>query len=289
MPPVPAPRAVRALTFLLVATAVATAAVEAVNWWYGPEHGFGLAVRTGWALLRTVGWLVLLWHVRRGRAASRPLGLILAVTTVFAVGRLLVPDEGLPPVPGAVGFVVLTALCLTDVVLLYKHPTIVEHMVRHPSRLVPTRKGMEWQEWTPRRPPASPWAITARVAALTYAPLVLVPCLVSFGELAEKPEYLLAVLFWLAAGLATSFVVALTTFFLLRGNTWARRLLIWVTFGILAVDLPLCRLLLGADGLIRDGAPLVVAAILTLYALWRSRPGTAAGRPGARTDAPAPA
>jgi hypothetical protein len=276
VPTVAGPRAVRALVVLLVVTAAATAGVEVVVWYYAPERGFGLAVRTGWALLRTVGWLVLLWNVRRGRAASRPLGLILAVTTVFAVGRLLVPDEGLPPVPGAVGFVVLTVLCLIDVVLLYRHPAITEHMVRHPSRLVPTRKGMEWREWTPKRPPASPWAITARVAALTYAPLVLVPCLVSAGELGQRPEYLLAVVFWFVLGLGTSFLVALTTFFLLRGNTWARRLLIWVTFAVVAVDLPLCWLLLGVDGLIRDGAPLVVAAILTLYALWRLRRGAPA-------------
>jgi hypothetical protein len=265
---------VRALRVLIGVTALATAGVEVVVWYFAPERGFGLAVRTGWALLRTVGWLVLLWNVRRGRAASRPLGLILAVTTVFAVGRLLVPAEGLPPVPGAIGFVLLTALCLTDVVLLYRNQTVTGHLVRHPKRLVPTRKGMEWQEWTPKRAPASPWAITARVAALTYAPLVLVPCLVSVGELGAKPEYLLAVVFWFVLGLTTSFLVGLTTFFLLRGNTWARRLLIWVTFAVVALDLPLCWLLLGVDGLIRDGAPLVVAACLTSYALWRLRRGT---------------
>ena len=262
---------VRALRVMVGVTAAATAAVEVVVWIYAPERGFALGVRTAWALLRTVGWLVLLWNVRRGRAASRPLGLILAVTTVFAVGRLLVPAEGLPPVPGAVGFVLLTALCLTVVILLYRHPTVTGYLVRHPRRLVPTRRGMEWQEWTPKRAPASPWAITARVAALTYAPLVLVPCLVSVGELAEKPEYLLAVVFWFVLGLGTSFLVALTTFFLLRGNTWARRLLIWVTVAVVALDLPLCWLLLGVDGLIRDGGPLVVAACLTSYALWRLR------------------
>src|SRR5690242_18601528 len=93
------PRVVGVLTFLLVATAAATAVVELLNYWYAPEHGFGLAVRTGWALLRTVGWLILIWHVRRGRAAARPLGLILAVTTIFAVGRLVVPRSGTPPLP----------------------------------------------------------------------------------------------------------------------------------------------------------------------------------------------
>ena len=127
--------------------------VELLNYWYAPEHGFGLAVRTGWALVRTLGWLILIWHVRRARAAARPLGLILAVTTVFAVGRLVVPREGAPPLPGLVGFAVLTALCLTVVVLLYRHPTVREHLVRHPNKLVVTREGVAWQEAAPKRPP----------------------------------------------------------------------------------------------------------------------------------------
>ncbi len=55
---------------LLATTAAATVAVELLNWWYAPERGFGLAVRTGWALLRTFGFLMLIWHVRRGRAGA---------------------------------------------------------------------------------------------------------------------------------------------------------------------------------------------------------------------------
>src|SRR4051794_28449715 len=101
------PRAVRALTWLLVATAAATVGVELLNFWYAPDHGFGLAIRTGWALVRTLGWLILIWHVRRARAVARPLGLILAVTTIFAVGRLIVPQSGAPPLPGLIGFAVL--------------------------------------------------------------------------------------------------------------------------------------------------------------------------------------
>jgi hypothetical protein len=50
-----------------------------------------------------------------------------------------------------------------------------------------------------------------------------------------------------------------------------------VTLGVVALDLPLCWLLLGVDGLIRDGAPLVAAAGLTLYGLRRAR--RAAGEP----------
>ena len=263
------PGSVRVLTGLLAATAVATVGVELLNYWYAPEHGYGLAVRTGWALLRTVGWLVLIWHVRRARAASRPLGLILAVTTIFAVGRLVVPRTGTPPLPGLIGFAVLAALCVSVVVLLYRHPAVQGHLVRHPNKLVLNRDGIAWQEATPKRPPVAGWLITARVAAFTYSPLMLVPCLIAVGELRAKPEYLLAVIFWFAAGIGVSYVVLLTTFFLLRNKAFARTVLVWLSLGVLIIDLPLCYLLLGADGLIRDGAPLVAAAILTCYAVWR--------------------
>jgi hypothetical protein len=264
------PRAVRTLTWLLVATAAATVVVELLNYWYAPEHGFGLAVRTGWALVRTLGWLILIWHVGRARAVARPLGLILAVTTVFAVGRLIVPREGAPPLPGLVGFAVLTALCLTVVVLLYRHPTVREYLVRHPNKLVVSREGVAWQEAAPKRPPVAGWLITARVSAFTYSPLMLVPCLIAVGELGDKPEYLLAVIFWFAAAIGASYVVLLTTFFLLRGKTFARKVLVWISVGVLAIHLPLCYLLLGLDGLIRDGAPLVAAVLLTFYAVWRT-------------------
>ena len=266
------------LTWLLVATAAATAGVELLNFWYAPEQGFGLAVRTGWALLRTLGWLILIWHVRRSRAVSRPLGLILAVTTIFAVGRLIVPRDGVPPLTGLVGFGVLTTLCLTVVVLLYRHPTVRGHLVRYPAKLVATRKGLEWRESAPRRPPVAAWVITARVAAFTYSPLILVPAVISVGELGRRPEYILAVVFWIFVGIGASYAVLLTTFFLQRGKAWARQLMVWVSVGVLVIDLPLCYLLLGTDGLIRDGAPLVAAAVLACYAVWR------AGRTAATTD-----
>jgi hypothetical protein len=279
------PRAVRALTALLIATAAATAGVELLNFWYAPEHGYGLAVRTTWALLRTLGWLILIWHVRRGRAGARPLGLILAVTTIFAVGRLIVPRSGTPPTAGLIGFAVLTTLCVTVVVLLYRHPTVQEHLVRHPNRLVFTRAGVEWREATPRRPPVAAWVLTTRVAAFTYSPLMLVPALIAVGELRAKPEYILAVVFWIAAGIAASYAVLLTTFFLQRSKTWARALMLWVTVGVLIIDLPLCYLLLGTDGLIRDGAPLVAAALLTTYALWRVSRSSAIPAPATPTTA----
>jgi hypothetical protein len=276
------PRAVRALTGLLVATAAATVGVELLNFWYAPEHGWGLAVRTAWALLRTLGWLILIWHVRRARAAAKPLGLILAVTTIFAVGRLVVPQAGAPPLPGLIGFGLLTALCLAVVVLLYRHPSVQEHLVRHPSRIVLSRDGISWQEAMPKRPPVAGWLLTARVAAFTYSPLMLVPCLISVGELRTRPQWILAVVFWFAAGIGVSYVVLPTTFLLLRGRPWARPLLIWVTLGVLVVDLPLCRILLGTDGLIRDGAPLVAAALLVFYSLWRAG-RSASANPAAST------
>ncbi|RSM56489.1 hypothetical protein DMB66_34355 [Actinoplanes sp. ATCC 53533] len=277
------PPVIRALTWLLVATAAATAGVELLNFWYAPEQGFGLAVRTGWALLRTLAWLILIWHVRRSRAVSRPLGLILAVTTVFAVGRLVVPRDGAPPVAGLAGFGVLALLCAAVVVLLYRHPTVRGHLVRYPNKLVATRQGLEWREAAPRRPPVAAWVLTARVAAFTYSPLILVPAVISVGELGSSPEYILAVVFWIFIGIGASYAVLLTTFFLQRGKAWARQLMVWVSLGVLVIDLPLCYLLLGADGLIRDGAPLVAAALLACYAVWR------AGRTAAATDSAAAA
>jgi hypothetical protein len=264
------PGPVRVLTWLLVATAAATVVVEVLNFWYAPEHGWGLGVRTAWALARTLGWLILIWHVRRARALARPLGLILAITTIFAVGRLVVPPTGRPPLPGLIGFAVLTALCVTVVVLLYRHPGVQAHLTRHPNRIVLTKDGIAWQEAAPRRPAIGGWLLTARVASFTLSPLMLVPAAVSVGELSSRPQWILAVIFWFAAGIAVAYAVALNTYFLLRGKAWARSLLIWLTLTALTVDLPLCGILLGTDGLVRDGAPVVAAAILTFFSLWRA-------------------
>ncbi|RIV39466.1 hypothetical protein [Micromonospora radicis] len=270
------PSAVRALTALLALTAAATVVVEVLNWWYAPEQGFGLAVRTGWAMLRSFGFLLLIGHVRRGRTVARPLGLILAVTTVFAVGRLIVPRQGVPPLPGLLGFALLTALCATVVWLLYRSAGIAAHLVRHRPRLVIDKSGISWRETPPRRPEASAWLLTSRVAAFTYSPLMLVPALVAAaaildGRLLAVP----AVLLWLGAGLATSYLVLFCTAFLMRGKRWASTLLVVITAGVLAVDLPLCWWLLGVDGLIRDGAPLVAAAVLALYGVRRAARVTA--------------
>ncbi|MFG3699661.1 hypothetical protein ACGF5C_17320 [Micromonospora sp. NPDC047620] len=265
------PSAVRALTTLLALTAAATVVVELLNWWYAPEQGFGLAVRTGWAMLRSLGFLLLIGHVRRGRTVARPFGLILAVTTVFAVGRLIVPRQGVPPLPGLLGFALLTALCAAVVWLLYRSTAVSGHLVRHRPRLVIDRSGISWRETPPRRPEVSGWLLTGRVAAFTYSPLMLVPALVAGGAvLDDRLAAVPAVLFWFAAGIATSYAVLFCTAFLMRGKGWARILLVAVTVVVLVVDLPLCWWLLGLDGLVRDGGPLLAAAALTLYGLWRA-------------------
>ncbi len=280
------PSTVRVLVALLYATAAATVAAELVNWAYAPERGFGLAVRTGWALLRAFGFLILVWHVRRGRAGARPLGLILAVTTVFAVGRLIVPRSGVPPLPGAVGFALLTALCLAVVVLLYRVPAVGTHLVRHPNRLVVDRRGIGWQEGVPRRPPVAGWTLTARVAAFTFPALMVVPALVALGHggLRRLP----LVLGWLAFAILVGNVLLPIAIFLLRDRGWARVALVVVTVAVLLVDLPLCFVLLGLDGLVRDGGPLLVAAAVTLWGVARSRGAAGARVPAPRADSPLP-
>ncbi|MEU5786531.1 hypothetical protein ABZ754_02225 [Micromonospora purpureochromogenes] len=265
------PSAVRALTTLLAVTAAATVVVELLNWWYAPEQEFGLAVRTGWAMLRSLAFLVLIGHVNRGRTVARPFGLILAVTTIFAVGRLVVPRQGVPPLPGLLGFALLTALCVSVVALLYRSDAVGAYLVRHRKTLVVSGGTISWREAAPKRPPVTGWLLTSRVAAFTYSPLMLVPALVAGGaildgRLAAAP----AVVFWFLAGIAASYAVLFCTAFLMRGRRWARTLLVVITVGVLAVDLPLCWWLLGVDGLVRDGGPLVAAAVLALYGLWRA-------------------
>ncbi|MGW0216248.1 hypothetical protein ACWDXH_17845 [Micromonospora chokoriensis] len=259
------------LTILLATTAAATVVVELLNWWYAPEQGFGLAVRTGWAMLRSFGFLLLIGHVRRGRTVARPFGLILAVTTIFAVGRLIVPRQGVPPLPGLLGFAVLTALCAAVVWMLYRSSALAGHLVRHRPRLVIDRAGISWRETPPRRPQANAWLLTSRVAAFTYSPLMLVPALVAGGSILDgRLSAVPAVLFWFGAGIAASYAVLFCTAFLMRGKDWARGLLVGVTLAVLVVDLPLCWWLLGVDGLVRDGGPLVAAAALAFYGLRRA-------------------
>src|SRR5688500_6451127 len=111
-PPPPTP-AVRRLRRLILLTAAATVVVDLVNLEYAEEAGFALVVRTVWALLRAAGFLFLMREVRFGRGAARPLGLILAATTVFASARLVQPRERsyLPEWPVLAGILLLIVLC----------------------------------------------------------------------------------------------------------------------------------------------------------------------------------
>jgi hypothetical protein len=247
------------LRVLIALTAAATVVVELMNLEYADEAGTALVVRTVWALVRAVGFLVLMRAVRTGRAAARPFGLILGVTTVFSVARLVLPREGelLPPVPVLLGFVVLAALCAVVVWELYRSPAVAEHFAQKPPR---------------RHFP--PWAVTARIATVSYAALLLVPCLVAAGTLARPritfPVALPLVVAWFVGSLITAIVIGWLTLFLLYGKGWARWLLIGLSLALGVVQPVLCWLLLGPDGLVRDGVPMAVAVGLGVFALTRA-------------------
>jgi hypothetical protein len=259
--PPPATPATRRLRALIAVTAVATVLVEVLNLEYAQEAGFALAVRTVWALLRAIGFLLLMRWVRYGRIGARPVGLILAVTTVFAVARLVTPRAGalLPRAEVLLGFAVLSVLCGLVVYQLYRSPAIAAHLNRRPPR---------------RQIP--PWALTVRIAVLSYSALLLVPCLVAAGSLVGSPRLrpdlaVPLVAAWFAGALAIGFLVPWLSLFAVFGQGWARWLLALLTVTVLVVQPVLCWLLLGIDGVIRDGAPLVVTALLALYGLWRTR------------------
>jgi hypothetical protein len=268
--PPPATPATRRLRVLIALTAAATVVVELVNLGYAEETGSALAVRTVWAMLRALGFLALMRAVRYGRLGSRPFGLILAVTTVFSVARLVLPRAGglLPPGPVLAGFAVLTALCAAVVWQLYRSPAIAEHLARRP----PCRH-------------FPPGALTARIATLSYAALLLVPCLVAAGTLAGRPRLALPVavplvVAWFVGSVLLGLGIGWLALFLLYGKGWARGLLIALSVVLLVVQPALCWALLGPDGLVRDGGPMVVAGALGLYALIRSPSGrpASAGR-----------
>jgi hypothetical protein len=266
------PRAVRFLIFMLVLTAASTVAAEVLNWWLTRNADYGLFVRTTWALLRSLGFLVVIWQVRRGRASAPPFALILSITTLFALGRLLIPKHGLPSTLGIVAFGWVALCCTVVLVLLYRWEAVRSHVSRPPSRLVFTSKGVEWAPVASRRPPTPGWAITARIAALSYSPLVIVAAAVAMGRVFAGRFDLLAVVSpWLAGGIALGYLVNLLSIFLVRGKRWAAGVLLWLTGLVLLLDLSLCWLVLGADGLIRDGGPLVVSALLVIFGIARSR------------------
>jgi len=257
-PPTPASRRLRRLIAL---TAITVVVVEALNLLSVDEPGFSLLVRTLWALLRVIGFLFLMRAVRYGRSVARPFGLILAVTTVFAVARLAQPREGsLIPQPAVIaGFAVLAVLCAAVVWLLYKSPAVDEHLSARPMR---------------RHVPG--WVLTARVAVLAYGALLLIPFLVAIGTLFDGrrlplPVTLALLATWLALFLAVGFVVPFGSFFVVVGRTWARWLIGALSVVVLIAQPLLCYALLGLDGLLRDGVPMIITALLGLYALHRSR------------------
>jgi hypothetical protein len=269
--PVPPTPASRRLRRLIGVTAAAVIVVEALNLLSVDEPGFALAVRTLWAFLRELGFLVLMRAVRYGRSAARPFGLILAVTTVFAVARLTTPREGsLVPQPAVLaGLAVLTLLCSAIVWLLFRSPAVADHIAARPVR---------------RHVPG--WVLTARIAVLAYAALLLVPFLVAlataFGDdrrldLAVTVD-LLAI--WFVLLLVVSFTVPFVSFFVVMGKGWARILIGLLSVAVLVVGPALCYLLLGLDGLLRDGVPLAVTALVGLVALRRSRGLPTWVRPG---------
>jgi hypothetical protein len=259
--PPPQTPAVRRLRMLVALTAVATVVVDLVNLEYAHDAGFALGVRTVWALLRALGFLFLMRTIRYGRLISRPFGLILAATTVFAVGRLVVPRAGslMPDWPVLVGFAVLAVLCGAVIWQLFRSPEIDAHLQRRSRfRQIP------------------PWVLTARVAGLSLSALLLVPCLVAIGTLFDEPRVPRAVgipvvLGWLVGALFLGFVVPWIMIFVILGKRWARGVLALVGFAVLAVGPLLCWWLLGLDGLLRDGVPLIIAAVVCLYGLRASR------------------
>jgi hypothetical protein len=255
--PPPQTPAVRRLRMLVLLTAVATVLVDLVNLEYAAEGGFGLAVRTVWALLRALGFLVLMRTIRYGRVVSRPFGLILAATTVFAVGRLVVPRAGalLPPAPVLIGFAVLALLCAAVIWQLFRSRQIAAHLTRKP-----------------RFRQMSVWVLTARIAGLSLSALLLVPCLVAIGTLFDEPRVPRAVAIpvvvaWLVGTLALGMVAPWIMILVMLGKGWARVVFGLVASVVLVAGPVLCWWLLGVDGLLRDGVPLVIAAAVCLYGL----------------------
>jgi hypothetical protein len=273
-PPPPATSATRRLRWLILLTALATIVVDVVNLEFSPELGFGLGVRTVWAVLRALGFLFLMREVRFGRMGARPFGLILCVTTVFAVARLVQPREHgfLPAWETLAGLAALIVLCGLIMLMLYRSPAIEAHLTRRPPR---------------RRIPL--WVLTARVSALTFSPLFMVPCVVSIGTVFGTPridraEAASLVLAWFVLAFVLAFAAALISYAVMFGKRWARVLLAVLAVFVLVAQPVLVALLLGLDGFIRDGVPLIITAILCLYGLWRSRSDPGGPHP-ARTAA----
>jgi hypothetical protein len=168
-----------------------------------------------------------------------------------------------------VGLAVLTVLCSAIVWLLYRSPAVADHLAARPVR---------------RHIPA--WVLTARIAVLAYAALLLVPFLVAlstaFGDERRQPLAVTVdlLLIWLVLFLVVSFTVPFVSFFVVMGKGWARVLIGLLSVAVLVAGPTLTYVLLGLDGLLRDGVPLAVTALVGLYALRRSRGLATWVRPG---------
>ena len=252
----------RLLSWLLFATAIVNATVDLTALTLSitgdlPGGGFGVAVRTVWALLRSIGFLVLIWHLRKGRAGAWPLTIVLTVTTVFSAGRLAPVGGDWTAAQTAVlaGFVLVTALCVA-ILLIFRSAPVRDYL---------TRKRPKYD--------APSWVVTARVLALSYTALLLVPCLVAVGTLFgddSRVELTYAaplIVGWLALVFVANWIVPIATIFLRRGHGWARAAVLTVSVLIVLTQPVLCLALLGVDGLIRDAVPMVIAALLVLYGL----------------------
>ncbi len=254
--------ALRVLPSLLALTAAANAAVDMFALALHvsgdlPEESAGVAVRTVWALLRSLGFLILIWHLRAGRVGAWPLAIVLTVTTIFGAARLAPWSSGGTPAATAliVGFVVTAVLCVA-ILVLFRTPAVRAHLTRRPPK---------WNNPS--------WVVTARVLALSFTALLLVPCLVAFGTLFGDQPLAKApvVVGWLVFALTVNWILPPVVLFVRRGHRWARATLVALTVIVLVVQPLLCGFLLGVDGLIRDAIPLVIAAALVLYGLLGDR------------------
>src|SRR5262249_45003249 len=147
---------------------------------------------------------------------------VLAITTLFAVARLVVPRSGYPSLPGVLGFALVTVLCLGMMAMLYRPAAVRAYLVQPPNRLVFTREGIRWRPATSaRRVPG--WRLTARVAVLSYGPLMAVAAVVAVGAVFDgRPWVLPVALVWLGLALVIAYVSGFITLFLLRGKAWVQ-------------------------------------------------------------------
>lgn len=264
--PEPMPPAVRFLRMLLGLTAVATVAVELLNWWVTEDAGWALFARTAWAVLRSLAFLVLIWQVRLGRASAAPFALVLSVTTLFALARLVIPRQGMPDWRGVAGFGIVALLCAAALLMLYRSAEVHRYFAQRQRSQAARRQ----------RPEVSGWALTARVAVLSYSPLILVGPMVAFGQVFDGRLAIIApVIAWFLIGVAVAYASLLVGFTIRRGSVSGAPLLVALSLLVLAVHLPLCFLLLGTDGLLRDGGPLLFSVLLAFWAVNRVRARTA--------------